>query len=94
MVYKSKNKKIQMNGISPKNPTNSKSDRKGSGAYDCADVIFYVTGSYYFYRVYDTLRRRYMKKKQNIVPLKDLNLTDRFLFDEVIVYWHVHNQTN
>ena len=35
-----------------------------------------------------------MKKKQNIVPLKDLNLTDRFLFDEVIVYWHVHNQTN
>ena len=25
-----------------------------------------------------------MKKKQNIVPLKDLNLTDRFLFDEVL----------
>lgn len=24
------------------------------------------------------------KKKQNIVPLKDLNLTDRFLFDEVL----------
>ena len=55
-----------MNGISPKNPTNSKSDRKGSGAYECTDVIFYVTGSYYFYCVYDTLRRRYMKKKQNI----------------------------
>ena len=25
-----------------------------------------------------------MKKKQNIVPLKDLNLTERFLFDEVM----------
>ncbi len=24
------------------------------------------------------------EKKQNIVPLKDLNLTDRFLFDEVL----------
>jgi hypothetical protein len=69
-----------MNGISPKNPTNSKSDRKGSGAYDRADVIFYVTGSYYFYRVYDTLRRRYMKKKkkQNIVPL-NLNYSRQYM---------------
>ena len=25
-----------------------------------------------------------MDKKLNIVPLKDLNLTDRFLFDEVM----------
>ena len=24
------------------------------------------------------------KKQKNIVPLKDLNLTDRFLFDEVM----------
>jgi len=48
--------------------------------------FFNVTEIYYFYCVCDTLRRRYMKKekKQNIVPLKDLNLTDRFLFDEVL----------
>lgn len=25
-----------------------------------------------------------MTKKQNMIPLKDLNLTNRFLFDEVM----------
>lgn len=32
------------------------------------------------------------KKKQNIVPLKDLNLTSRFLFDEVMEDAKIHNE--
>lgn len=33
---------------------------------------------------YDKLKEQRMAKKQNRILLKDLNLTDRFLFDEVM----------
>ena len=31
-----------------------------------------------------------MTKKQNMIPLKDLNLTNRFLFDEVMEDPEIH----
>ncbi len=34
-----------------------------------------------------------MARKQNIVPLKELNLTDRFLFDETMEDPETHRET-
>lgn len=40
---------------------------------------------------YAKIKENYMNNNQTITPLKDLNLTDRFLFEQAEPFLHYHD---